>query len=194
MRRKLYILLILLDSVLRVSAGLTPEEQTLRDSIFKIYHNMPADTVRVEYLRDMYQQNIRADWSIELVDSALKAARTLGNGRLELMLSHEVFRYSQYRGDLPEMERRLAVLKECYYRQKSYEYYFSAWEAALDLQCSRGNIEYAILQAKQMKGDAEELGYEKGICTPYYNIGIYCPYSVFPFFAEERRSRDPCSK
>lgn len=78
MRRRLYILLILLGSVLHVSAGLAPEEQTLRDSIFNVYHSMPADTVRVEYLRDMYQQNIRADWSIELADSALQAAMSFG--------------------------------------------------------------------------------------------------------------------
>ena len=177
MRRRFYILLILLGSVLHVSAGLTSEEQTLRDSIFNVYHSMPADTMRVEYLKSMYQQNIRADWSIELADSALQAARVLGNGRLELMLCHEAFRYSQYRGDLQEMERRLAVLKECCYRQKSYEYYFSAWEAVLDLQCSRGNIEYAILQAKQMKADAEELGYEKGICTSYIALGSAYGYS-----------------
>ena len=86
MRRRFYILLILLGSVLHVSAGLTSEEQTLRDSIFNVYHSMPADTMRVEYLKSMYQQNIRADWSIELADSALQAARVLGNGRLELML------------------------------------------------------------------------------------------------------------
>lgn len=68
MRRRFYILLILLGSVLHVSAGLTSEEQTLRDSIFNVYHSMPADTMRVEYLKSMYQQNIRADWSIELAD------------------------------------------------------------------------------------------------------------------------------
>ena len=163
--KRLYILLILLGSVLHVSAGLTPQEQILRDSIFKVYHSMPVDTVRVEYLKDMYQQNIRADWSIELADSALQAAKALRNGRLELILCHEMFRYSQYRGDLPEMERQLALMKECSHRLKSYEYYFSSWEAVLDIQCSRGNIEYAVLQAKQMKADAEKLGYEKGIYT-----------------------------
>lgn len=175
--KRLYILLILLGSVLHVSAGLTPQEQILRDSIFKVYHSMPVDTVRVEYLKDMYQQNIRADWSIELADSALQAAKALRNGRLELILCHEMFRYSQYRGDLPEMERQLALMKECSHRLKSYEYYFSSWEAVLDIQCSRGNIEYAVLQAKQMKADAEKLGYEKGIYTSYIALGSAYGYS-----------------
>ncbi len=182
MKRGLCTLLIMLGFILRASAGLTPQEQIVRDSIFRVYHSMPADSARVEYLKGMFQQNIRADWAIELADSALQAAITLRNGALELVMCHEMFRYPQYRGDLQEMERRLEILKECSYRQKSYEYYYSSWEAVLDLQCSRGNIEYAILQAKQMKTEAEQLKYDKGICTSYMALG--CAYGYSQQYAE----------
>ena len=115
----------------------------------------------------MFQQNIRADWSIELADSALQAAVTLQNRRLELIMCHEIFRYSHYRGDLPKMEQALAQLKECSYRHQFYNYYYSSWEAVLDIYCSKGNIEYAIQQAKQMRAEAEKAGFTEGIYTSY---------------------------
>jgi len=182
MRQRLCILLILLGAVLYASAGLTPQQQALRDSIFKVYHNMPADTARVEFLRSMFQQNIRADWAIELVDSALQAATALRNGRLEVVMCHENFRYANYRGELPAMERALALLKESSYRHKLYADYFSAWEAVLDMYCSRGDIEYAIEQGKSMKKEAKQLGSDEGIYMSCMVLG--CAYGYSEQFAE----------
>lgn len=97
MKQKFFILLIFLCTMLQISASQTSQNYSLRDSIFEVYHRMPADTIRAEFLKDMFQQNIRTDWSIELADSALQAAVTLQNRRLELIMCHEIFRYSHYR-------------------------------------------------------------------------------------------------
>lgn len=182
MKQRPFVLLILLCSVLQVSAEVTSQKQSLRDSIFEVYHSMPADTARVEFLKDMFQQNIKTDWAIELADSALQAAITLQNARLELIMCHEKFRYSNYQGDLPGMEQALTKLKECSYRHQSYGYYYSAWEAVLDIHCSKGNIEYAIQQAKQMKTEAEQSGFEEGVYTSYMALG--CAYGYSEKFEE----------
>lgn len=182
MKQKFFILLIFLCTMLQISASQTSQNYSLRDSIFEVYHRMPADTIRAEFLKDMFQQNIRADWSIELADSALQAAVTLQNKRLELIMCHEIFRYSHYRGDLPKMEQALAQLKECSYRHQSYNYYYSSWEAVLDIYCSKGNIEYAIQQAKQMRAEAEKAGFTEGIYTSYMALG--CAYGYSEQFKE----------
>ena len=70
--KRLYILLILLGSVLHVSAGLTPQEQILRDSIFKVYHSMPVDTVRVEYLKDEETRNLLVKEHKEIYEAIKK--------------------------------------------------------------------------------------------------------------------------
>ncbi|WP_455587228.1 histidine kinase dimerization/phospho-acceptor domain-containing protein [Bacteroides sp.] len=177
MKLRFLISIIFLCSVLRASAGLTSQEQNLRDSIFNVYHSMPTDTSSVKYLIVAFQQNIGADWSVELIDSALQASIPLGYKRLEVIIRHERFRYSQARGDISGMKQTLALLKECSYRHQLFGNYFSAWSDLLNIECSKGNIEYAIQQAGLMKEEAKQTGSKEGLYTSCMTLGLAYGYS-----------------
>ena len=72
--KKLILLLLCAVSSFSLAATQASDGSNLRDSIFRIYRSMPADTARTQFLKDIFVHNIDKDWSAELLDSALASA------------------------------------------------------------------------------------------------------------------------
>ena len=71
MKRVLFVYICTIMACVSVHAL---DDNALRDSLFRIYHSMPADTTRTLFLHKVFTQNIDKDWSAELLDTALVLA------------------------------------------------------------------------------------------------------------------------
>lgn len=134
----------------------------LRDSLFRIYRSMPADTLRTEFLRNAFIDHIGRDWSSELLDSALVSAIRMKDAKSEVKLRYEYFRYHTFRMDGENMEKTLNLLKEACYRHEMYEDYFLALHYFLQLKGTEGNTEYALLESQKMYQEAVRLKVPRG--------------------------------
>lgn len=170
MKKRLLLLLCAICAVLLVEAQ-TSDERHVRDSIFRIYRTMPADTVRTLFLRDAFMRHIDEDWSSELLDSALTCAISMRDAENELSLRYQYFRYYTFRMDSMKMNEMLAVLKEICYRYKKYDYYFLALHYLLQLKGTEGDTEYAIVESRKMRKEAVRLNSDRGIFLSYITEG-----------------------
>ena len=152
--KKLILLLLCAVSSFSLATTQASDGSNLRDSIFRIYRSMPADTARTQFLKDLFVRNIDKDWSAELLDSALASAISMKDVESELALRYEYFRYYTFRLDGENMDKALALLKEVCYRSKIYDNYFSALHYMLQLKGSRGDTESAILESQKMREEA----------------------------------------
>lgn len=169
--KKLIILLLCAVSSLSLAATQDLDDRHLRDSIFRIYHSMPVDTARIQFLKDVFVRNIDKDWSAELLDSALVSAISMKDVESELALRYEYFRYYTFRLDGENMDKALALLKEVCYRSKIYENYFLALHYILQLKGTKGDTESAILKSQQMREEAIRLKDNRGIFLSYVTEG-----------------------
>ena len=169
--KKLILLLLCAVSSFSLAATQDSDGSNLRDSIFRIYRSMPADTARTQFLKDIFVHNIDKDWSAELLDSALASAISMKDVESELALRYEYFRYYTFRLDGENMDKALALLKEVCYRSKIYDNYFSALHYMLQLKGSRGDTESAILESQKMREEAIRLKDSRGIFLSYVTEG-----------------------
>lgn len=169
--KKLILLLLCAVSSFSLAATQASDGSNLRDSIFRIYRSMPADTARTQFLKDIFVHNIDKDWSAELLDSALASAISMKDVESELALRYEYFRYYTFRLDGENMDKALALLKEVCYRSKIYDNYFSALHYMLQLKGSRGDTESAILESQKMCEEAIRLKDSRGIFLSYVTEG-----------------------
>lgn len=169
--KKLILLLLCAVSSFSLAAPQASDGSNLRDSIFRIYRSMPADTVRTQFMKDIFVCNIDKDWSAELLDSALASAISMKDVENELALRYEYFRYYTFRLDGENMDKALALLKEVCYRSKIYDNYFSALHYMLQLKGSRGDTESAILESQKMREEAIRLKDNRGIFLSYITEG-----------------------
>ena len=169
--KKLILLLLCAVSSFSLAATQASDGSNLRDSIFRIYRSMPADTARTQFLKDLFVRNIDKDWSAELLDSALASAISMKDVESELALRYEYFRYYTFRLDGENMDKALALLKEVCYRSKIYDNYFSALHYMLQLKGSRGDTESAILESQKMREEAIRLKDSRGIFLSYVTEG-----------------------
>ena len=61
--KKLILLLLCAVSSFSLATTQASDGSNLRDSIFRIYRSMPADTARTQFLKDLFVRNIDKDWS-----------------------------------------------------------------------------------------------------------------------------------
>lgn len=146
-------------------------DSLLRDSLFRIYRSMPADTLRTEFMRNAFIDHIDRDWSYELLDSALVSAIDMQDTEREVKLRYEYFRYHTFRMDSKNMEKTLNLLKEACYRYEIYENYFVAQHYFLQLKGTEGNTEYAILESQKMYREAVRLKVPRGVFMSYITEG-----------------------
>ena len=169
--KKLILLLLCAVSSFSLAATQASDGSNLRDSIFRIYRSMPADTARTQFLKDIFVRNIDKDWSVELLDSALVSAISMKDVESELALRYEYFRYYTFRLDGENMDKALALLKEVCYRSKIYENYFFALHYILQLKGTKGDTESAILESQKMREEAIRLKDNRGIFLSYITEG-----------------------
>ena len=169
--KKLILLLLCAVSSFSLAATQASDGSNLRDSIFRIYRSMPADTARTQFLKDIFVHNIDKDWSAELLDPALASAVSMKDVESELALRYEYFRYYTFRLDGENMDKALALLKEVCYRSKIYDNYFSALHYMLQLKGSRGDTESAILESQKMREEAIRLKDSRGVFLSYVTEG-----------------------
>lgn len=169
--KKLILLLLCAVSSFSLAATQASDGSNLRDSIFRIYRSMPADTARTQFLKDIFVRNIDKDWSAELLDSALASAISMKDVESELALRYEYFRYYTFRLDGENMDKALALLKEVCYRSKIYENYFLALHYILQLKGTKGDTESAILESQKMREEAIRLKDNRGIFLSYITEG-----------------------
>ncbi|WP_455584295.1 histidine kinase dimerization/phospho-acceptor domain-containing protein [Bacteroides sp.] len=141
----------------------TSDEKLLKDSIFQAAYNIPNDSLRSLYLRNMFQRHIGKEWAVEFLDSAQAIASRGHVNTEEIAACFDHFRHHQYSSDIPNMEHWLNILKECSYRSKYFDYYFSAWNIFLQSKSAQGDTEYVIMETKRMKEEAIRLKNESGI-------------------------------
>lgn len=134
-----------------------------RDSIFLKAAAMTNDTLRSKYLRSAFQQYIGQPQGVEFLDSALALCVRKQLNDEELWTLFDYCRHYQYCNDIPSMERYFLKLKDASYRYKVYNFYYTIWLAVLQIKCGDGDTEYAIIEAKEMRKEAERLKFESGI-------------------------------
>ena len=133
--KKLILLLLCAVSSFSLAATQASDGSNLRDSIFRIYRSMPADTARTQFLKDIFVHNIDKDWSAELLDSALASAISMKDVESELALRYEYFRYYTFRLDGENMDKALALLTEgkAYVFARNYEKAIEYYKKAAEL-------------------------------------------------------------
>lgn len=134
-----------------------------RDSVFLKAAAKANDTLRSAYLRSVFQQYIGQAQGVEFLDSALALCVRKQLHDEELWTLFDYCRHYQYCNDTPSMERYFLKLKEASYRYNVYHFYYTIWLALLQDRCAQGDTEYAILQAKEMRKEAERLKFKSGI-------------------------------
>lgn len=143
------------------------ESKRLRDSVFQVYNAMPSDSLRPKYLRNLFQRYIGQEWSIELLDSALSISIQQGWQTIELATRFDYLRHFQFLGKVDEYEASLQQLKKASYRYQMYESYFRGWEGLLRSKVSKGDTEYAMLEARKMHDEAIRLNMKTGVFLSY---------------------------
>ena len=168
MKRVLFVYICTIMACVSVHAL---DDNALRDSLFRIYHSMPADTTRTLFLHKVFTQNIDKDWSAELLDTALVLAAEVKDVKSESELRYEYFRYYTFRMNGEMMEKTFDLLKDACYRCGEYEVYFQAWHYLLQFKASEGNTEYAIQESQNMRREAVRLEADHGIFLSYVTEG-----------------------
>lgn len=134
-----------------------------RDSIFLKAAAEANDTLRSRYLRRVFQQYIGQPQGVEFLDSALVLCVRKQLHTEEMWTLFDYCRHYQYCNDIPSMERYFLKLKDASYRYKVYNFYYTIWLALLQNRCAQGETEYAIIQAQEMRKEAESLKFQVGI-------------------------------
>lgn len=139
-------------------------ERQLRDSIFRIYHSMPADGAgRIEFMRSMLQKNIGKRWSAELLDSALVLTADSNLHEEEIAIRYDYYRHYKYMADTARMSKAFRKLETASRKYNQYDLYFAAWGDILQFSTVRGDTEYVLLQANRMGEEARKLDNVAGI-------------------------------
>lgn len=133
-----------------------------RDSIFHEAASISVDSVRSQFLRGAFEQFIGQEGATDFLDSAIALSVRKHLPNEELWALFDYCRQYEYLTELSKLEQRLVVLKDASYRHKDYAFYYTMWMSALQARCAMGDIEYAIMQAKEMKNEAIRLNYKGG--------------------------------
>lgn len=163
--RKVILLFLFLTGVAALTQSRASEldNKRVRDSIFQKADSIPADSLRSQYLRYVFQQYIGQESATEYLDSALALCIRKKLHNEELWVLFDYCRQYEYRAELVNEEKWLAKLKEASYRYKDYSFYYTMWFSVLQAHCSHGNTEYVIIQVKEMKAEAIRLNYDNGL-------------------------------
>lgn len=162
--RKLTLLFILasLLSTSKLYASQTADERRVRDSIFQIVNSIPVDSLRVQFLRDVFEQYIDKEFTTEFLDTAIAISIRKDLHNEEMWALFNYCRFYEYRNDIITMQKRIVPLKEASYRYGDYAYYYTIWLNLLQARCALGDTEYVIIQAKEMRKEAIRLKYKGG--------------------------------
>ena len=163
MKKATFILLFMMGilSLINAESSALMNKQ-FRDSIFQTAKSEPNDTLRLQILREAFQQYIGQDAALEFLDSALALSKQKEMHEEELGALFDYCRHYEYRGDLSNMEQYFRILKESSYQYKDYSFYYTIWLAILQIRCAQGDTEYAIMQAKEMQKEAIRIKYKSG--------------------------------
>lgn len=164
MRASIFIFILLAGFFQATAREQTAMTRENRDSIFLKAAAERNDTLRSRYLRNAFQQYIGQPQGVEFLDSALALCVRKQLNKEELWTLFDYCRHYQYCNDIPNLERYFLKLKDASYRYKSnFAFYYTIWLAMLQIRCADGDTEYAILEAKEMRKEAERLKFEGGI-------------------------------
>lgn len=163
MRASIFIFVFLAGFFQATAGAQSAMTRENRDSIFLKAAAEKNDTLRSRYLRNAFQQYIGQPQGVEFLDSALVLCVRKQLNDEELWTLFDYCRHYQYCNDIPSMERYFLKLKDASYRYKEYTFYYTVWLALLEARCGEGDTEYAILQAKEMRKEAEKLKFKSGI-------------------------------
>lgn len=171
--KKIILIAIFLTGILfptQASASEVPYKQ-VRDSIFREAASQPNDSLRSAYLRKAFQSYIGQEQGTEYLDSALVLSTRRNMNQEELWTLFDYCRHYEYCADYENMKRYFLKLKEASYKYKVYDRYYTVWLAMLQAKCAQGDMEYAILQAKDMQKEAAQLKYKNGLFVSYLALG-----------------------
>lgn len=165
MKKAIILLSLCLVSIVSLAQSQISEavNKQVRDSIFHKADLISDDIQRSEYLRYAFQQHIGLESATEYLDAALALCIRKKLNTEELWVLFDYCRQYEYRAELVKEEEWLAKLKKASYQYKEYSFYYTMWFSVLQAHCSQGNTEYAILQAKEMKAEANRLNYDNGL-------------------------------
>ena len=138
-------------------------EKRTRDSLFQVAASEPNDSLRSRLLRKSFQQYIGQPQGVEFLDSALALATRKQIHAEELYTLFDYCRHYEFCTDEKNMERYFQKLKGASYRYKSYTLYYTVWLAMIQAQCARGDTEFAIIEAKEMREETQRIKYESGV-------------------------------
>lgn len=163
MKRIIFFILFLISipTLSKTDASIVFNKQ-VRDSIFRKAATISVDSARSQFLREAFQQCIGQRGATEFLDSAIALSIRKHLPNEELWALFDYCRQYEYLTELSKFEQRLAILKDASYRHKDYAYYYTMWMSTLQARCAMGDIEYAIMQAKEMANEAIRLKYEGG--------------------------------
>lgn len=163
MRASIFIFVFLAGFFQATAGAQSAMNRESRDSIFLKAAAEKNDTLRSRYLRNAFQQYIGQQQGVEFLDSALALCVRKQLNDEELWTLFDYCRHYQYCNDIPSMERYFLKLKDASYRYKVYNFYYTIWLALLQDRCGRGDTEYTIIQAQEMRKEAERLNFKVGI-------------------------------
>ena len=126
MKKATFILLFMMGilSLINAESSALMNKQ-FRDSIFQTAKSEPNDTLRLQILREAFQQYIGQDAALEFLDSALALSKQKEMHEEELGALFDYCRHYEYRGDLSNMEQYFRILKESSYQYKDCLLYTS---------------------------------------------------------------------
>ncbi len=163
--KKTILILVFLNVILyggKIQASESATAQS-RDSIFRIAASQPNDTLRSKFLRGIFEQQISQESAMEYLDSAYALSIRKQLDREELWILFDYCRRYEFCGDMGNMDKYLQLLKDASDRYKIYSFYYTAWMAMLQMRCTQGDTEYAILEAKKMYEKTLQLKDSNGI-------------------------------
>lgn len=163
MRKILYVLIgLILQTTSAEAVRLTPEEHQLRDSAFEACRSMTKADDKINHLRNVFFENIKKEWAVELLDSALALSISNKDIRTELNIRTDYFRHYKFSANLPKMEFYLNEIRTASYKYETYEYYFQLWSDILQFYDIRGDTEYTRMEAIKMEKEALKVKSEEG--------------------------------
>lgn len=171
MKRIFFILWFCVCGLVTIAAAPAADDRQLCDSIFTVYQNMPEDTTRTHFIREMIHRYIGKEWVKEWLDSALTFARRTNDHKGEVGLRYEFFYYYAYHLDLEGMEEAFVPLKEIAFRYEIFDDYYLAWHYILQLKAARGDSENAFIEARKMREEALRLQVSRGVFLSYVSDG-----------------------
>lgn len=165
MKKIIFIIICHLLAVTTIKAEQpsSTSDSQLRDSVFRVSASMTQDTLRVKFMRKIFQQNIGKEWAKEILDSALVWSARSEYTRGELGVYFDYYRHYKHLVDTAQMSKSFKQLEFFSKKYKDYDLYFITWGDMLQFNIVRGDTEYAILEAKRMEETAHKLNNTKGI-------------------------------